>query len=314
MNGSEDPNEGETKTESELSSDWAELTYECLINILSRLNFEHRWRGPMLVCKSWLLACKDPSLNTVFDLDSEFDSVTESPRWWIPVFERKIDSMLRSVITYSDGSLTEIRTRHCSDRSLTFAAERCPNLQVLSTKCCPNVTDASMAQIAFKCTKLKELDISYCHEISHESMVMIGRNCPSLRVLKRNLMNWLDASQHAGIVPNDYLDTCPQDGDMEARAIGKYMPNLVHLELKFSKMSAKGLLSICEGCLNLEYLDLSGCVNFTSRDIVDSTSGLKNLKDFKKPNFYIPRSVFHTDRYGHWRLYDDRFQTDIFRI
>ncbi|KAJ6731710.1 F-BOX/TPR REPEAT PROTEIN POF3 [Salix purpurea] len=178
MNGNEDTNVVETDTESRPVSDWAELTYECLINILSRLTLEHRWRGPMLVCKGWLIACKDPSLNTLFDLDTRFDSVIGSPRWWTPDFERKIDSMLRSVITFSDGSLTEIRTQHCSDHSITFAAERCPNLQVLSIKSCRNVTDASMAQIAYKCAKLKELDISFCFEISHESLVMMGRNCP----------------------------------------------------------------------------------------------------------------------------------------
>ncbi|KDP38696.1 hypothetical protein JCGZ_04049 [Jatropha curcas] len=318
MNGYDGNGDGvdtETGTETELlGRDWSELTHECLINIIARLTLEHRWRGPMLVCKSWLNACKDCSLNSTFDLDALFDSSTELSRWWIPEFERKMDSMLRSVVAWSDGSLTEIRTRHCSDRALCFVAERCPNLEVLSIKSCPNVTDASMAKVAFKCTKLKEVDISYCYEISHESLVMIGRNCPNLKVLKRNFMNWLDPSQHMGIVPDGYLNACPQDGDSEAAAIAKSMPQLEHLELRFSKLSSKGLASICEACLNLEYLDLCGCANLTSRDIINATSGLKNLKEIKKPNFYIPRSVFHTERYGHWRLYDERFQTDVFRI
>ncbi|GKV03284.1 hypothetical protein SLEP1_g15616 [Rubroshorea leprosula] len=304
----------EGSRESGLGPDWAELTHECLINILSRLTLEERWTGPMIACKSWLSACKDPSLNSTFDLDRLFESSTELARWWTPEFERIIDSMLRSVISWSDGNLTEIRTRHCSDLSLNFAAQRCRNLEVLSIKSCPRVTDASMAQISFFCPKLRELDISYCYEISHESLLFIGRNCPNLKILKRNLMNWLDTSQHAGIVPYDYLNACPQDGDTEASAIGKFMPNLEHLEIRFSKLSAKGLLSICEGCLNLEYLDLFGCANLTSRDIACASSNMKNLKEIKKPNFYIPRSVFHTDRYGHWRLYDERFQTDIFRI
>lgn len=191
---------------------------------------------------------------------------------------------------------------------------RCPKLEVLSIKSCPNVTDASMADIAFRCPMIKELDISYCHEISHESLVLIGRNCPDLTILKRNAMNLLDPSEHAGIVPDEYLKTCPQDGNSEAASIGKSMPNLKHLELRFSKVTAKGLALISAGCPNLEYLDLFGCVNLTSRDIDNATSELKNLKDIKKPNFYIPRSVFHTERYGHWRLYDERFQTDVFRI
>lgn len=191
---------------------------------------------------------------------------------------------------------------------------RCPNLEVLSVRSCPRVTDDSISKIATGCPNLRELDISYCYEITHESLVLIGRNCSNLKVLKRNLMNWLDPSQHVGIVPDDYLDACPQDGDSEAAAIANYMPHLEWLEIRFSKLTAKGLKSICQGCPNLEYLDLSGCANLTSRDIVNASSSLSRLKDIKKPNFYIPRSVYHTERYGHWELYDERFQTDVFRI
>lgn len=124
MNCKDDSNGGGGEGETETESEWAELTQECLINILSRLTLEHRWRGPLLVCKSWLSACKDPSLNSVFDLETWFDTVAELSSWWAREFERKMDSMLRSVVSWSDGFLTEIRTRHCSDRSLLFAAER----------------------------------------------------------------------------------------------------------------------------------------------------------------------------------------------
>ncbi|GAB4853649.1 hypothetical protein Ancab_017840 [Ancistrocladus abbreviatus] len=296
------------------NSGWSELTQVCLTNILSRISLEDRWKAAMLVCKFWLQACKDPSLHTVFDLEPYFDSSPESTLWWSPEFERKIDSMLRFVVESSHGSLTEIRVRHCSDQSLILAAQRCPKLQVLSIKSCQNVTDVAMGEVASRCPMLVYLDISYCYEISHESLVLIGRNCPNLKILKRNLMNWLDPSQHIGIVPNEYLNACPQDGDSEAAAIAKSMPQLEHLELRFSKLSAKGLALISEGCGSLEYLDLSGCANLTSRDIINTSSNLKNLKTVKKPNFYIPRAVFHTERYGHWRLYDERFQTDVFRI
>lgn len=296
------------------NSDWAELTQECLINILSRLPLEDRWKGAMLVCKPWMQACGDPSLNVILDLEPYFDSFTESTRWWSPEFERRIDAILRSIAAWSDGSLTEIRVRHCSDQALVFAAQRCPKLQVLSIKSSQSVSDMGMAEVAKSCPMLKELDVSFCHEVSHESLALIGRNCPNLKVLRRNFMNSLDPSQHRGIVPNEYLNACPQDGDSEAAAISKYMPNLELLELRFSKLSGKGLALVCQGCINLEYLDLYGCTNFTSRDIVNATANLKKLKDVKKPNFYIPRSVFHSERYGHWRLYDERFQTDVFRI
>lgn len=171
-----------------------------------------------------------------------------------------------------------------------------------------------MAEIASGCPKIKELDLSYCYEISHSSLATIGAHCPNMRTLKRNLMNWLDPSQTVGIVPDEYLDACPQDGDSEAAAISKFMPQILHLELRFCKMTSKGLTLISEGCQDLEYFDLSGYVNVTSRDIANAASNLKKLKTMKKPNFYIPRSVYHTERYDHWRLYDERFQTDVFRI
>ena len=111
-------------TESGLGTDWAELTHECLINILSRLSLEDRWRGTMLVCKSWLHASKDPSLFSILNLETHFNSPNELAKWWSPDFERKIDSMLRSVVEWSDGSLTEIRVRHCSDGALGLVPER----------------------------------------------------------------------------------------------------------------------------------------------------------------------------------------------
>ncbi|CAO2823101.1 unnamed protein product [Amaranthus hypochondriacus] len=296
------------------NSDWAELTRECLIDILSRLELDERWKGPMLVCKPWMEACRDPSLNTVLNLEPYFELSAESTRWWTPEFERRIDAILLSVSNWSHGLLTEIRVRHCSDHALIFAAQRCPKLEVLSIKSSQSVSNVGLTEVARSCPMLKELDISFCHEISHESISSIGKSCPELKVLNRNLMNWLDPSQHKDIVPKEYLNACPQDGDTEAAAIAKHMLNLEHLELRFSKLSGRGLALITESCLKLEYLDLNGCVNLTSREIVNCCSHLKNLKMIIKPNFYIPRAVYNTERYGHWRLYDERFQTDVFRI
>lgn len=115
-----------TTTESGRVSDseWADLTHECLINIFLRLSLEDRWRRAMLVCKSWHEACKDRCLNLVLDMEPHFDSVTELPRFWYPEFERRVDKMLRSVVVWSDGNLTQIRVRHCSDCSLSLVAQR----------------------------------------------------------------------------------------------------------------------------------------------------------------------------------------------
>ncbi|CAI9783031.1 unnamed protein product [Fraxinus pennsylvanica] len=295
----EDENQGNIADSGELVHDWAELTRECLINILSRLSLEDRWLGAMRVCKEWLQVCKDPCFNSAFDLETHFDSVTDSPRFWTPEFESRIDNMIGSVVGWSGGSLTEIRVRHCSDRSLSLVAQRCPDIQVLSIKSCPRVSDVIMAEIASGCPKLKELDVSYCYQISHKSLATIGSHCPNLHILRRNLMNWVDPSQHFGIVPKEYLSAYPQDGDSEVAAIGKFMPHLLQLELQFSKLTGKGLVLLSEGCRDLEYIDLSGCRRVPRQAMAYASSNLKKLKNIKQPNFYSPRSIFRMERYDH---------------
>lgn len=191
---------------------------------------------------------------------------------------------------------------------------RCPNLEVLSIRSCPHVTDNSISRIAFSCPKLRELDISFCYEISHNSLLLIGKNCPNLKVLKRNFMNWIDPSQQVGIVPDEYLNACPQDGDSDAAAIAHSMPFLECLEIRFSKLSAKGFSLLCQGCKKLKFLDLTGCTNLTCRDIASSTRNLECLEEIKRPDLYFSRCSYHAERYGHWSLYDERFQTDVFRL
>ncbi|XP_020572352.1 F-box protein SKIP1-like [Phalaenopsis equestris] len=298
--------------------DWSELTSVCLTNIFHRLSLEDRWRGAMLACRSWFEAAKDPTLFSSFDLEPAFDAAgagrPDTPFWWTPAFQRRVDAMLRSVSEFGAGGVREIRVRHCSDASLSFAAVRSPNLQILSVKNSQSLTDASISIVASYCSLIRELDISNCYEISYKSLEMIGKNCPNLIILKRNLLNWLDPSQHTGIVPEEYLRACPQDGDQEAASIAQFMPGLKHLELRFSKLSIKGLVWITERCRDLELLDFFGCANLTSRSLELASAKLENLKTLVKPNFYIPRSVFHAERYGHWRLYDERFQTNVFQI
>ncbi|XP_010432961.1 PREDICTED: putative F-box/LRR-repeat protein 19 [Camelina sativa] len=296
-------NDGQGKVEmgSGLCPDWSEMTRECLLDIFSRLSHEQRWIGPMLVSKSWMNACFDPSLNTIFDLETRFLSFPESINWWTPEFEDKVDSFLRSVVDRSQGGLTEIRVRHCTDRSLSYAAQRCPKLEVLCIKSCPNVTDESMEKIAVNCLNLKELDMSYSYGITHESFIMLGSNCQNLKILKRNLLPRLGPDLPTLVAPLDYLATFPRYGNIEAKIIGRYMPQLKHLEIQYSTLTARGLDSICKGCSNLEYLDLSGCISLNKRDITTCTSSLKNLREIYKPDFIPSFAILRLSRPGNPR-------------
>lgn len=310
--------DGDRKEVANEIRDWSELTSVCLTDIFRRLSLEDRWRGVMAVCRSWLESAKDPTLFSSFDLESAFEEAgagrPDTPFWWTPAFQRRVDAMLRSAAEFGAGGVREIRVRHCSDASLCFAAGRSPNLEILSVRNSQSLTDASIFTIASLCPLLKELDISNCYEISYKSFKMIGSHCPNLTILKRNLLNWLDPSQHSGVVPDEYLRACPQDGDREAASIAQFIPRLKHLEIRFSKLTAAGLILISESCRELELLDLFGCANLTSRAVEQAHANLKSIKTLVRPNFYIPRSVYHAERYGHWRLYDERFQTNVFQI
>ncbi|CAN6985534.1 unnamed protein product, partial [Brassica rapa subsp. trilocularis] len=260
--------------------DWTELTPECLLDIFSRLSIGQLWNGPMLVCKTWTKLCHDPSLNITLDLEAEFLSSEDSNHWWSPEFEEKVDSTIRSVVDRSKGGLKEIRVRHCTDQSLSYVAERCPNLEVLGVTYSPKITVESMRKIASNCTKLIELDISCSYEISGYCIELVGTSCKNIHILKRNLMRPLEITRlkrQCIYVQGLSFETL---GNADAQSILKYMSQ-EHLELRFSTLTDRALSKLCKQCSNLEYLDLFGCSYLTSDCITTSTSTLRNLKEIK---------------------------------
>lgn len=290
-----------------------DIPFEALIDIFSRLDLEERWKSVSFVCKGWFKAFKDPSFWQVVDFENYFARKRETASWWNTEFEEKMDKMVKIAVDYSCGDLRELHVRHCSDEALIYLAQRCANLQRLSIKACPSVTDASACQIALGCHRIEELDISYCHNISCAALEKIGLTCRNLTIVKRNMLNSLDPSEYRDLVPTEYIRAAPLSGDEEATSFAKFMPNLKHLEMQFSKLSPKGLMVLVNGCLNLEHLDLFGCSNLPSRALDQASENAKNLK-LIRPNFFVPRSAFHVERYGHWQLYDERFQTNAFQI
>ncbi|KAL6183948.1 hypothetical protein ACLB2K_045358 [Fragaria x ananassa] len=189
----------------ESESGWAELTHDCLTNIITRLSLKYRWRA-MLICKSWLLACKNPHLNSGFVLVP--NSVPEATRWLAP---------------------------RSGERSTPFSGLLLNGARGRSGRFAPET----------------------------------AQMCPSLLSLK-------------GALTLRSEDRVSEEAD----AIGKSMPNLKYLELRFSKVTASGIGLIYAGCRKLEYLDVFGCENLTRRVIDNAMSELPNLKEIRKPYFY----------------------------
>lgn len=158
-----------------------------------------------------------------------------------------------------------------------------------------------MAKIASSCPNLRELDMSYSYGISHESLIMLGKNCHNLTILKRNLYPRLNPHMPIIIAPLDYLATYPKYAIVEAEVIGRHMPQLKHLEFRYTTLTSIGLALICEGCQDLEYIDLYGCISLRRDEITTCISSLKNLKEINKPNFNFPMAILRMSRPGHPR-------------
>ncbi|KAJ7559083.1 hypothetical protein O6H91_04G069400 [Diphasiastrum complanatum] len=296
------------------SAGWSNLTLEALVEVFRRLDFEDRYVVIPLVCKAWLGAVMEPACWERADMEECFSTRQENSEWWSVGFERKMDVMIRAVVDRSLGRLLELRTRHCSDEAVSYAAFRCPMLQCLSVKDSSGVTDRALCRIALTCLSLNYVDVSECRHISALSLKNLAQNCKSMSVLKRNLRPLDDDDgdwRRRSIVPRSYLQVGPSSsGDEEAIVLGTSMPNLTHLELRHSTISDIGLSCIVKGCTKLSHLDLYGCTHVSQRALHLASECLRYLKKFVRPTSRIITS----SRYSHWQLYDERFQNRSFQF
>lgn len=298
----------------EMELSWADLTYEALVEIFKRLDFEDLYLSVPLVCKAWCRASMDSACWERVNMEDCFRKREETSMWWEPSFEKKMDYMVKLVVDRSRGNLRELSTRHCSNAALCYLATRCPLIRSISVASSSGITDLSACQIAKACRQLEHLDVSECQNLTYFSMEQIGLNCKYVTALKRNrLIGECDPARKS-LLPREYLQTVtPASADGEVLVLAKLMPKLKHLELRYSKLSDQGLASLVDGCTDLEHLDLIGCSNLTWRALDQAGEKLKNLKVFLKSNASVPNHLGNA-RYGHWQLYDDRFQSGFFQF
>ncbi|KAI5083756.1 hypothetical protein GOP47_0003499 [Adiantum capillus-veneris] len=297
----------------EMERSWADLTYEALVEVMKRVDFEQLYVGLPLVCKAWRVASLDPGCWERVHMEPSFRIRSETDAWWQPAFEAKVDYMLKLAVDRSAGSLLELSTRHCSNSALSYLASRCPSARLVSVSSSRGVTDLSICQLAKSCPQLEHLDVSECQNVTVTSLEQVGQNCKSLTVLKRNRFIGNYNPSRKSQLPSEYSRTSsPANADAEAQVICTLMTNLKHLELRHTKLSDQGLFSLLDGCTNLECLDITGCLNLTRRAKEEARARLPNekLRDDKTP---AQRNV-NVDRYGHWQLYNERFQSGFFQF
>lgn len=297
---------------SEMDLSWSDLTHEALVEIFKRVGFEDLYQSVPLVCTTWRNASLDSACWERVNMEDSFRKREETMMWWQPSFEKKIDYMVKLVVDRSRGRLLELSTRHCSNAALSYLASRCPLIRSISVASSSGVTDLAACQIAKACVQLEQLDVSECQNLTFFSMEEFGVNCKFVTVLKRNRFIGECDPARKNLLPSEYLrTTSTASADGEVYIFSKLMPNLKHLELRYSKLTDQGLALIVDGCPNLEYLDLVGCSNLTKRALDQARGKLKNLKEFKRAP--VANHLGNT-RYGHWRLYDERFQSGFFQF
>ncbi|KAH7430036.1 hypothetical protein KP509_09G079900 [Ceratopteris richardii] len=297
----------------ETERSWADLPHETLVEILKRVGFEELYMAVPLVCKAWRTASLDRACWQRVNMESCFCNRTESSAWWQPVFEGKVDYMLKLSVNRSAGSLLELSTRHCSSSALIYLVSRCPSVRHVSVASSRGVTDLAICQLAKSCPQLEHLDVSECANVGLKSLEQIGLSCKYLRVLKKNrFIGDYDPARKSRLPPEYSRTPSPSHADAEVSVIATYMSNLKHLELRHSKISNQGLLTLVEGCTDLEYLDLVGCLNLTRGTIEEAAAKLPNLKELRRST--APVRTSDVARYGHWQLYDERFQSGFFQF
>ena len=186
---------------------------------------------------------------------------------------------------------------------------RCPSIEKLSVASSAGITDLSICQVAKSCPKLVHLDVSECPNLTNFALEQIGLNCKYLTSLKKNRFTGGYDPARKRMLPPEYSRTS-SPANAEVVMLANLMPNLKHLELRHSKLSDQGLTSLLDGCSKLEILDLTGCSNLTRRALEEAEAKVPKLVKYKKPVI----SSVDDERYSHWRLYDERFQSGFFQF
>ncbi|KAG6555460.1 hypothetical protein Mapa_002691 [Marchantia paleacea] len=249
---------------------WAALNGEVLVEIFDLLSFEERVTILPLVCKDWREASLYPASWRNVDMIPWITWKANSV--CIGAGEVNMDRLVRFVVDRSCGKLRKLRTRFCTNETVDYLAEKCPQLTVLSIRDSIMINDESAVRLAERCTRIEELDLSDCYNMSAKSIEVFGKKCPQLIGFARNMINM-----------NLYEDSPPR-GDEEASAIAMYMVNLKHLELKrMSTLTGVGLMHIASSCKHLENLNISCCSDL-SPAILDKLPALcPKLKDYVRP-------------------------------
>ncbi|XP_057763930.1 putative F-box/LRR-repeat protein 23 [Salvia miltiorrhiza] len=252
---------------------WIELPGDVTANILQRLGAEAMLRSAQQVCRTWWKVCKDPAMWRVIDLCNIDD---------MNMFE-DYNAMCRRAVDRSQGQLVDLTIDFFGDGELIiYVADRSRNLKRLKLVSCDEMSADPLIQAVEKLEQLEELHLIMFPWIEAHHIEAIGHSCPKLKSFSYN-----ERGSKIRLMPDSEEDDYYSEGfdrNTYARAIGKCMPNLHHLQLfAHEEMQNEGLEAILDGCPRLESLDIRQCYGLDLGGDLGKRCR-EQIKDLRLPN------------------------------
>ncbi|PSS35684.1 F-box/LRR-repeat protein [Actinidia chinensis var. chinensis] len=253
---------------------WEDLDRNCLVNIFERVGMESLLLAVPFVCKSWYKATLIPQSWQHLDFsvliydDSRYD--VDFPSRLMDTYRVEgdfpINTFIKSVVKRSGRSATYIALpelpNRCMDEALLYVADECPALRtlVLHFKAFQGFHGprSKVPNYISKWTNLQSLKLQSSFDLQ-ELLTQISIHCKSFVALAIE---------------------CAKIGTDEASAIVNFLPNIKVLDLRYAFMREENLMTILQGCKQLELFDARDCIGFNEGDeeILKHASHIRSFK------------------------------------
>ncbi|KAL8146652.1 hypothetical protein AgCh_004399 [Apium graveolens] len=174
------------------------------------------------------------------------------------------------------ASLKELSLSKCTgvtDEALSSLVTTHKDLRKLDITCCRKITHTSIIQITNNCSSLTSLRMESCTLVPSESFVLIGQRCHFLEELDLtdNEVDdeGLKSISRCSKLSSLKLGICLNITDYGLTHIGMSCSKLTELDLyRCAAISDKGILAICDGCPDLQMINIAYCNDITDISMI----------------------------------------------
>ncbi|KAG0467093.1 hypothetical protein HPP92_018673 [Vanilla planifolia] len=225
---------------------WEEMEKDCLVVIFSKLGIEDLTVSVPFVCHSWYAATRDPLSWKILGFIScnfmPWGSLAKRFAAQYQVSRVSFSSFFKLAVCSSGGLATELRFPDtASMEDLILASKECPRLRILAL---PRLTMEDEERIPRLMAKWKELERLEIHSKPSNFVHLAAEIAQNCRYI------------HELVMPGSSIKK------EDAQAIVNFLPKLKSLDLSRSYLRKEELLTIAEGCRELERLIAKNCIGF----------------------------------------------------